>query len=129
DLSINYLVLDGRENLIPSSLLLMRIRQAVSSLGESTLGFSADDVGTHSNRSGGAMEMFLAGTPVYTIMLMSRWSLDAFMRCIQKQVLSLSHGIAAKMLTYEQFYTVPDLVSTTADGDSRGHSNSNIATT
>jgi hypothetical protein len=75
------------------------------------------------------MGMFLAGTPVYTIMLMGRWSSDAFMRYIQKQVLSLSHGIAAKMLTYEQFYTAPDFVNTTADGDSRGRSNSNLATT
>jgi hypothetical protein len=53
DLPINYLVLDGREYTIPSSLILMRIRQAVSSLGESTLEFSADDVGTHSNHLGG----------------------------------------------------------------------------
>jgi len=89
----------------------------------------ADVVGTHSNRSGGAMGMFLAGTPVYTIMLMGRWSSDAFMRYIRKQVLSLSHGIAAKMLTYEQFYTVPDFVHTAADGDIRSRSNANLATT
>jgi hypothetical protein len=73
------------------------------------------------------MGMFLAGTPVYTIMLMGRWSLDAFMRYIRKQVLSLSHGIAAKMLTYERFYTVPDFVHTTADGDIRARSNTNLA--
>jgi len=59
DLPINYLFLDGREYTIPSSLILMRIHQAVSSLGESTLGFSADDVGTHSNHSGGAWECSL----------------------------------------------------------------------
>ena len=73
--------------------------------------------------------MFLSGTPVYTIMLMGRWSSDAFMRYIRKQVLSLSHGIAAKMLTYEQFYTVPDFVHTAADGDTRHRSNTNLATT
>jgi len=55
------------------------------------------------------MGMFLSGTLVYTIMLMGRWSSDTFIRYIRKQVLSLSHGIATKMLTYEQFYTVPDL--------------------
>jgi hypothetical protein len=63
--------------------------------------------------------MFLAGTPVYTTMLMGRWPSDAFMRYIRKQVLSLSHGIAAKMLTFEQFYTVPDFVHTSADGNLR----------
>jgi hypothetical protein len=73
--------------------------------------------------------MFLSGTPVYTIMLMGRWSLDAFMRYICKQILSLSHGIATKMLTYEQFYTVPDFVHNSADGDMRGHHNTNLAAT
>ena len=93
------------------------------------LGFLTEEVGTHSNHSGGAMVMFLAGTPVYMIMLMGRWSSEAFMQYIRKQVLSLSHGIAAKMLTYEQFYTVPDFVHTTADGDIRSRSNTNLAAT
>ncbi len=67
DISINYIQLDGKGFTIPSSMILLRIRQAVSSLGQAVLGFSPDEVGTHSNRSGGAMGMFLAGTPVYTI--------------------------------------------------------------
>jgi hypothetical protein len=75
------------------------------------------------------MGMFLAGTPVYTIMLMGRWSSDAFMRYIRKQVLSLSHGIAMKMLTFEEFYTVPDFVHTAADSDLRSRNNANLATT
>ena len=98
-------------------------------LGQSVLGFSAEEVGTHSNRSGGTIGMFLSGTPVYTIMLMGRWSSDSFMRYIRKQVLSLSHGIAKKMLTYEQFFTVPDFVHTSADGDTRHRSNTNLAST
>jgi len=126
---INYLEIDGKGFTIPSTMVLTKIRQAVTSLGPAVLGFSAEDVGTHSNRSGGAMGMFLSGTPVYTIMLMGRWSSDAFMRYIRKQVLSLSHGIAAKMLTYEQFYTVPDFIHTTADGDIRHRSNTNLAVT
>jgi hypothetical protein len=129
DISINYIQLDGKGFTIPSSMILLRIRQAVSSLGQAVLGFSPDEVGTHSNRSGGAMGMFLAGTPVYTIMLMGRWSSDAFMRYIRKEVLSLSHGLVAKMLTYEQFYTVPGFVHTAADGDFRSGSNTNLALT
>jgi hypothetical protein len=126
---INYIEIAGKGFTIPSALVLTKIRQAVTSLGPTVLGFSAEDVGTHSNRSGGAMGMFLSGTPVYTIMLMGRWSSDAFMRYICKQVLSLSHGIASKMLTYEQFYTVPDFVHTAADGDIRHRSNMSLAST
>jgi len=128
DIQVNYMGFDGKGFTIPSTMILSRIQQAVVSLGHTALGFHPEEVGTHSNRSGGTMGMFLAGTPVYTIMLMGRWSSDAFMRYIRKQVLSLSHGIAAKMLTYEQFYTVPDFIHTTADGDSRSRSSTNLAT-
>jgi hypothetical protein len=129
DTPINYIDFNGKGYQIPSSTILTKIRQAVANLGHEKLGFYPEEVGTHSNRSGGAMGMFLAGTPVYTIMLMGRWSSDAFMRYIRKQVLSLSHGIATKMLTYEQFYTVPDFVHTAADGDTRSRNSNNLATT
>jgi hypothetical protein len=129
DIQINYVEFDGKGFTIPSSMILLKIRQAVCSLGQEVLGFTADEVGTHSNRSGGAMGMFLAGTPVYTIMLMGHWSSDAFMCYIRKQVLSLSHGISSRMLTFEQFYTVPDFVHTAADGDSRSRSNTNLGST
>jgi hypothetical protein len=62
-------------------------------------------------------------------MLMGRWSSDAFMRYLRKQVLSLSHGIANKMLTFEEFYTVPDFVHTAADGNLRNRSNTSLAST
>jgi hypothetical protein len=129
DTQINYIKVNGSGYLIPSSLILLKIRHAVSNLGHAKLGFHPDEVGTHSNRLGGAMGMFLAGTPVYTIMLMGQWSFDAFMRYIRKEVLSLSHGITSKMLTFEHFYTVPDFVHNSADGDMRSWSQSNLATT
>jgi len=99
DIQINYVKSGGGFFTIPSSVFLQRIRFIVDLLGESRLSFTSSEVGTHSNRSGGAMGMFLAGTPIYTIMLMGRWSSNAFMRYIRKQVLQLSHGISHCMLT------------------------------
>jgi hypothetical protein len=64
DTPINYIEVAHKGFTIPSSVILAKIRQAVSNLGQERLGFSPDDVGTHSNRSGGAIGMFLAGTPV-----------------------------------------------------------------
>jgi len=64
DIQINYVEFDKKGFTIPSTMILLRLRQAVSTLGHATLGFSEDEIGTHSNRSGGAMGMFLAGTPV-----------------------------------------------------------------
>jgi hypothetical protein len=98
-------------------------------MGKDKLGFSEDEVGTHSNRSAGAMSMFLSGTPIYTIMLIGRWSSDAFMRYIRKQVLAASHGISKKMLTFEDFFTIPDFVHNAADGDLRTRNMSNLAST
>jgi hypothetical protein len=45
------------------------------------------------------MEMYLAGVPLYTIMLISRWSSDAFLRYIRRQVERFSKDVAQKMLT------------------------------
>jgi len=116
DIPINYVRSGEGFYTIPSSTFLQRIRFVVDILGESRLGFKLSEVGTHSNRSGGAMGMFLAGTPIYTIMLMGHWSSDAFMRYIRKQVLQLSHGISSRMLTNNEFYTVPAFVHSHADG-------------
>jgi hypothetical protein len=114
---------------ISSTIFLQRIRFVVDCMGPERLGFTANKVGTHSNRSGGATGMFLAGTPIYTIMLMGRWSSDAFMRYIRKQVLQLSHGISTKMLTYNEFYTVPDFIHSNADNRQNYRGGVTLATT
>eukprot|EP00957_Ditylum_brightwellii_P072107 5481373-Ditylum_brightwellii.AAC.1 len=92
--------------------LLTEIRSLIQATArayrENKLGVKAEDVGTHSNRSGAAMVMYLAGVPVYTIMLIGRWSSDAFLRYIRKQVQDFTMGISGKMLLTPDIYTVPD---------------------
>ncbi len=129
DTPINTIFTKGTPSQITSSIFLSTIRRTVQDMGRDRLGFGPEEVGTHSNRSGGAMSMFLSGTPVYTIMLIGRWSSDAFMRYIRKQVLAASHGISAKMLTYEDFFTIPDFVHNSADGDLRTRNRNNLAST
>jgi hypothetical protein len=55
------------------------IRKAVADIGSERLGFTPEECGTHSIRSAAAMAMHMAGLPVYTIMLIGRWSSDAFL--------------------------------------------------
>ena len=62
---------------ITSSEMVEALRAAVGSIGEETLGFKMKEVGTHSIRSGAAMAMYLGECPVYTIMMIGRWSSDA----------------------------------------------------
>jgi len=76
--------------------LLKRLRLAASIIGHEKLGFSSNPLGLHSARSGAAMAMYCAGVPVFTIMLLGRWSSDAFLRYIRKQVKEFSTGIVKK---------------------------------
>ena len=62
--------------------LLSSFRSNTASIGEDKLGFKPKDIGTHSNRCAAAMAMFMDDTPVYMIMLMGRWSSDAFLKYI-----------------------------------------------
>jgi hypothetical protein len=111
DPQINTVMKNGKLTTIPSSMILSRIRSAVKATGKEKLGFTERDVGTHSNRSEGAMGMYLVGTLVYTIMLLGCWSSDAFMRYIRKQVLDMSHGVSATFIVNMQ-----DMVGTTLFG-------------
>jgi hypothetical protein len=99
---------DGTTGLVTSKQVLDRIRDRVRALGKDVLGFEAWEVGTHSIRSAAAMAMYLAGVPVYTIMLIGRWSSDAFLRYIRRQVQEFSAGVSRRMILSEDFFTIPE---------------------
>jgi len=50
--------------------------------------------------------MYLNGVLVYTIMLLGRWSRDAFLRYIRKQVESFGSGVSSKMIVTSRFLHV-----------------------
>jgi hypothetical protein len=50
------------------------------------------------------MAMYLAGIPVFTIMLIGCWSSDAFLCYIQLQVQQFSYGISNCMITSPDFF-------------------------
>ena len=72
------------------------------------LGLHPEDIGLHSLRASAAMAMYLNGIPVYTIMLLGRWSSDAFLRYIRKQVTEFSNGVSRKMIQNPRFHHMPD---------------------
>jgi hypothetical protein len=93
---------------ITSSEMVEALRAAVGALGEEKLGILMREVGTHSVRSGAAMAMYLGECPVYTIMMIGRWSSDAFLRYIRKQIEQFSHNVSCKMLKFETHRHIPD---------------------
>jgi len=67
--------------------------------------FAATAVGPDS--LGAAMAVCLAHDPIFTIMLFRRWSSDAFLCYIRKQVKEFSNGISSKMILDEHFFKIP----------------------
>jgi hypothetical protein len=74
------------------------IKDGVVAIGKMKLDILCSEVGMHSIRSGTAMAMYLAGVPIFSIMLIGCWSSLAFLKYIRKQVREFSHGISSKMI-------------------------------
>jgi hypothetical protein len=97
---------DGRTRDFDSATALRMLRGFISSVDFKGLGLDPKRIGVHSLRSLAAMAMYLNGVPVYTIMLLGRWSSNAFLRYIRKQVESFGSGVSSKMIVTSRFLHV-----------------------
>jgi hypothetical protein len=90
------------------TLALKLLRSYVELIDHRGLGItSPTEVGLHSLRSSAAMAMYLNRVPVYTIMLLGRWSSDAFLRYIRPQVEQFSRVVSQAMIHTGHFHHVP----------------------
>ena len=97
--------------------------------GEDVLGFAPANIGTHSICSGAAMHMYLAQVPTFSIMMIGRWSRDAFLKYISKQVKQFSHKVSSQMIRNESYFTTPDFQPTFSRNDTSTLNNPhNLAT-
>jgi len=101
DVPISMVFMEGKRFVISSEILLSKIQSNMSSIVKDFLGFGPVDVGTDSNQSVAVMAMYLAGVPVYTIMLVRQWSSNTLLKYIHHQVLEFSNMVAARMITNE----------------------------
>ena len=83
------------------------LRAGTLYLGKERLGFSHNEVGTYSIRSGSTMELYLSKVYPETIMIMGRWASSAFLRYIRIEVSDLSKGISTLMKNNHAFYKIP----------------------
>ena len=97
---------DGTISDINSAQVLPYIRTLIRAMGESNLGFTAEDTGLHGIRSGGAMAMFFANVSEVIIQRVGRWSSNAFLKYIREQVDTFTNGVSTKMLQNEHFQTI-----------------------
>ena len=94
----------GQVRHIDSTYARARLRGIVELIGQDILGFTKEEAGLHSIRSGGAMAMFLSAVPTIIIQRIGRWDSDAFMEYIREQVESFTIGVSSKMILNEKFY-------------------------
>ena len=97
---------DGEISSIQSTQVRDWLRTIVELIGEDILGFTKDDIGLHSIRSGGAMAMFLSKTSTIIIQRIGRWSSEAFLEYIREQVESFTIDVAQNMLAFEFFFNI-----------------------
>ena len=108
---------DGSLSSIKSTEVATRLKAVVALIGEDILGFTKDDIGIHSIRSGGAMAMFLSGVNTIIIQQVGRWSSEAFLEYIREQVESFTVGVSQKMLAFEFFFNLNRNTSTRVEED------------
>ncbi|KAI2496248.1 hypothetical protein MHU86_18252 [Fragilaria crotonensis] len=89
--------------------------------GAGTFGYGPGEIGTRSIRSGAAMGLFLMNHPVAKIMILGRWSSDAFLDYIRPQVLEWTNQLSRDMIHNDSFFDATDS-RRTSSGDPRTRS-------
>ena len=100
---------NGKMEEIRSQEMVTALQSDVLSIGDDKLGILSNEIGTHSIRSGAAMSIYLGECPVYTIMMIGRWSSDSFLPYIIKKLEQFSHNVSIRVLRFESFRNIPYL--------------------
>jgi hypothetical protein len=115
---------------VTSAQVIAAMKDAIAAIGEDVLYIKKLEIGTHSIRSGAAMAMFLSDCSVCQIMMIGRWSSDAFLLYIRKQVEQFSHNVSKRMTTQMFHRHIPTYTTPTVSNlDPRQRNNPNNAET
>jgi hypothetical protein len=107
-------LLDGDTIEIGNAFVRKLLRHTCSIFGGfKTFGFHPQEIGNKSLRSGAAMSLFLMDHSPAKIMILGRWSSDAFLVYIRPQVLEWTNNMSCDMIHLDSFFDAPhrDLVA------------------
>ena len=88
---------------VKADQITQAVKAASHAVGLYKLGYSKDDVSSHSLRAGGAMAMHLNGVDTITIRKMGRWKSDTFLMYIHEQISAFATGVSIKMSNHIPF--------------------------
>ena len=74
--------------------------------GKEKFGFDPLEIGNKSLRSGAAMALFLKNHSTAKIMILGRWSSDAFLAYIRPQVLEWTNNMSKDMISFKDFLDI-----------------------
>jgi hypothetical protein len=105
--TINTIAYKGKPGLITNTHVLELLRTTCSSFGgKATFGFDSHEIGNKSIRSGAAMALFINDISTAKIMILGRWSSDAFLAYIRPQVLEWTNNMSREMISVDSFFDV-----------------------
>ncbi len=126
---ISTYISNGTVGNVKSVQVINALRDVVGAIGKMRLGIFKEEVGTHSIRSGAAMAMYLGDCPIYRVMLIGRWSSNAFLRYIRKQVMEFSHNVSKRMLKFQNYRHISNFEHQISANDPRVGNDPNNAET
>jgi len=97
---------DGKKAELTGKIALALLRDYIESIDYKSLGLVLEDIGLHSLRAAAAMAMFLNGVPTPLIMLIGRWSSEAFLLYIRKAVEQFGHDVSKIMIRNPTYHHV-----------------------
>lgn len=86
------------------------LRSTCRSQPSNHFGYQDKQIGTHSIRSGAAMALFMADEHPSRIMILGRWSSDAYLLYIRPQVQEWTATMSKSMLTFDDYHMAPNAV-------------------
>jgi hypothetical protein len=105
--TVNTISTDAKIGLLTSTYILNILRNTCYSFGgKATLGFDPQEIGNKLIRSGAAMALFINDISTAKIMILGRWSSDAFLVYIRPQVLELTNIMSHEMITVNSFFDI-----------------------
>jgi hypothetical protein len=116
--TINTISVNGKVGLITATYILNILRNTYYSFGrKATFGFDPHEIGNKSIRSGAVMALFINDVSTAKIMILGRWSSDAFLVYIRPQVLEwTNNSMSREMIAVDTFFDVQmNHHTTTAD--------------
>jgi hypothetical protein len=97
---------DGAVQSIQPKQIIAAIRHAAIADKLHLAGFNLKRIGSHSLRSGGAVNLKLNGYDHEIIQKLGRWSSKTYLHYIQNSIGELTAGVASKMATTLRFHRV-----------------------